>query len=115
MTDYQQQESVIEDFVDVKTTSKTTPSEEEEPQETMAKRIVKKTRSQEAVTALLASFGSVVEKCSEEFAKQDLRFRDLSVLSKKDLELLGITSKDKQEEIMETFRMLPNQREHFDK
>lgn len=71
-------------------------------------------RNQEAVNTLLASFGDDVEKCAMQFAEQDISFKELSTLTKEDLELLGVKDPYKQEKILETFKELPKQNPTYD-
>lgn len=75
----------------------------------------RRNRSQEAVATLLSYFGPSVEACSEEFDRQEIRFKDLSALCDEDLQLLGIKDADRRKEMLETFALLPNQTMHFDR
>lgn len=76
---------------------------------------VRKTRNQEAVKTLLASFGEDVDRCSDEFARQEVRFKDLSALSGIDLAMLGVDDPGTHSAMLETFQELPNQEMDYER
>lgn len=66
--------------------------------------------NREVLTTLLASEGGeCVSDCIEKLLDEEISYRDLGSLNEIDLELMGISNHKQREELLNFFKLLPNQ------
>ena len=69
----------------------------------------------DTIAVLLSSFGSEVEHTINTFVAQGVEYSTLSSLNRVDLELLGITNENTQNDMLKDFASLPAQDKHYEK
>ncbi|KAL5283180.1 hypothetical protein ACFFRR_005850 [Megaselia abdita] len=77
--------------------------------------LAQKTKTKDSITTLLSSFNDIDDKCVDNFMKANITTSDLSSLTKKDLEVLGIKIQQQQNDLLDSFHRLPKQDISYDR